>query len=916
MNSSINSLFYDIFSNEHDLDFFLNCIEKEKCDIKDKECKSEPWLKRLEQFYDDFLKTEEGLMFKKWLPTDYDKRSFIEEYMKWFCFFHYFQRKMKNVGNRILFKRLLFFQTLFLTKPFIFYIKRVLKLHYFYTYFVDLSRPKVYSLFKELEEFTCYFPWYSGFTILDKYDLRSGIDKSNDHMQQYINNLIEYKELYDIPDPDKLHLHRFVRFINFSDNIDSEIEHRELKKNLTDQIKNKIKAGEVLKLMDMKGLNCQKASPFSRSKYSGRIPIKDDLLVSICVNFCLQDILDKIVEDLREQDLPEIKSQFTIEKFDVIQRQNPYMKRFRENNYEDGYYFSPQMDLFALNKILEDLKKMNLETKKTVLRDLFQYFVKNNQDDNRNNIINFLYKNHKSTLKTSTNTLNISNLLKVIKDKEALSPKDVEDNQEWEKIKKFLRDNKILYKVNENFGDLFTHFAFRKNIPGQFSNFDYSFIGLKLSNLRYILKKIREYTDSSLMFYEIHQIAAFMPLEDYDEKVARERLRKTKNFFSSIIYIFATRIVTDKMSHFVEQKTTSDVTSRWAHALKTRIEFLKPIAQSLKEKFLDIELQDKKAGRNIVNILENRVKELSNIASLIYELSKDRISNYDILKGFEEFVTKYKENPESYSRRHLVEIIQESINTALVRIITDDVYSTYIAARRKCIKPEYITNMTVPKSKLSSRTNTMEIVESEDQGRLIFGDSGLSNVDRATMETFLEGIYKITTLGGTLDAEYDSDVRKNLNYFILEESKIREGETDKRFPMATMISMMLDEVLLNALKYFDCNKDGNRYVKIIIERPKMGFSTFNIGNGYILPVTIINSISPETMEEHIQRDLRKYRTGLQLIEMGLSLLQEESRDNWFKIENGKFFEFKVNIPVYLSGSNWTLEHKSKGGNKK
>jgi hypothetical protein len=912
MNTSITSLFNDIFSNEHELDFFLKCIEKKECDTTDKECQSEPWLKRLERFYDDFLKTEEGIEYKRWLPVDYDKHFFIEEYMKWFYFFHYFQRRIKAVGNRILFKRLLFFQPLFLTKPFIFYIKRILKLHYFYIYFVDLSKPTVYSLFKELKEFTCYFPWYSGFTLLDNYELERGIDQSNLHMQQYIDNLMEYKVLYDIPDGDKMHLHRFVRFIEFPGFADKEIEPGYLKKFLTEQIKKKIEEGEYLMLMDMGRLYCKRASPFSRSKYCGRFQITGEILVSISVNFCLQDILDKLLEDLREQDLPEIKSLFSNEKFDEIQKHNPYMRRFRENNYEDGYYFSPQTDLFALNKILEELKGMNTESQRTILRHLFRYFVENTQDGSGNKIINYLYKKHKNELKTAVSKLNLLKLLLIgtMKNKKELTAKDVEENQEWEKIHQFLQDYGILYEVRENLGNLLTHFVFRKNLPARFSNFDYSFIGLKLSNLRYILEKQREYTDSSLMFYEIHQTAAFMPLEDYDEKIVRQRVRKTKNFFSSFIHFFAARIVADKMTHFVQQKTTSDVTSRWAHALKTRIEFLKPTVRSLKGKFPGSALAQNSETRNVIGILENRVMELSKISILIYEFSKIKIENYDILKEFNEFVREFPKNPEGFTCRHLVEILQDSITTALVRIITDDVYSVYIEPRKKCLKHEFFTQREIPRSEGSSKGTIMEI-NPENQNKLIFGEDGLARIDRSSIDTFMQGLYKITGLEGKFEIQLGNELKEYLNYFILEESKI--GVSDKRFAMSSMIALLLDEILLNAFKYFDTNKDGERYIKVKID----GLAKPEKNKGYLLPVTIRNSIGEESKRGDVFRDIEKYRTGIESITMGLSLLQKEKRDAqrgqkyYFDIEDGKFFEYRLNIPVFLSGRDWTSEYQSK-----
>ena len=911
MNSSIHDLFNDIFSNEHDLDYFLNCMESEKCS-KDAECQSEPWLKRLGRFYDDFLRTEEGLEYRRWLPVPYNRDSFVDEYVKWFYFFHYFQKKVKIKGHIFLFKRLLFFQPLFLTKPFIFYIKRILRLNYFYTYFVDLNKPSVYSLFKELQDFTCYFPWYSGFTILDDYDLQKGLDKSNMHLQQCIINLVKYKEVYGIHDSDKNRFHKYVNFIDLENYKEEEIKPGNLLTRLFELIEKEIEPGEFLTKMERPV--CQKTTHFKYMLHPRFVSIKEQLLVSICVNFCLQDIMDKLMESLQEQDLPEMKSYFTIQKFNEIKNKNPYMRRFKKNNFEDSYYFSPEIDLFALNKILEDLDKVvDEEHQKSVLRDLFRYFVQNNQDGNKNNIINFLYKKYRGKLKADMNDPTILELLTESIEKENKkenSEERVEASEKWKKIRDFLQNEEILYEVTENFGNLLVPFAFRKDIDKQFSRFDYSFIGLKLSNLRYILDKHGEFTATSLMYHEIHQIAAFTPLENYDSEIAQQRLLRVKNFFSSFIHIFATHIVSDKMSHIVEQKTASDITSKWAHALKTRIEFLKPIARSLKEKFPDNEEEGNKEGRNVVNILENRIMDLSKTALLIYEFSKDIIGNYDFLKEFNGFVEDFKNSPESYTRRHLVEILQDSISTALVRIITDDVYSVYIEARKKCFKREYFTERKIPRSEGNANRTLMEL-NLENQNELIFGEKGISRIDRSTIGTFLEDLYNITQLKGKFTVECDNELTEFLNYFILEESTI--GGNDKRFPMSTMISLLFDEILLNALKYFDTNKDSETYVKINIEIPRYNFSGFRKGNGYLLPVTIKNSIGEEIKKENIHKDIRDYRTGIQSINMGFSMLQKEKKINYFNISDGKFFEYEFNIPVYLSGSDWASEYKSKGG---
>lgn len=539
MNSAMSNLFNDIFSNAFNFAFPADNREA-KLDIQLEQFWGVGG--RLVSFFDHFKATDDGKDFERWLPFQYSIDDFIKEYKRWFSFYYYFQFSLNRKKDlrednvtldefQIHFdQRLILFQPLFLTLPFIFYLKRVLKINYFYVYFVDFNEPSVYSVFKELKNFKCYFPWYSGFTLLGDFAIEKGIDKSNEHLEKYIKNFIRFTKI-NIP------FLEWVSFINLNDLTKETIFHNS--DNIDDNLSNKIL--EILKnkrvqLFENYITGIKKI--FTENNF-----LHKNLFFLVLLNNCFQDILDKLLEYVREKDLTPTNKIFTQDKLLEIMKKNAHMQRpnSQEKEYnEDVYYYSPETDLFAFHKIIN---KDYPDSVKPWIYQFLKKTISNNQDINRNLMLSFLYH----LKKYDGGKANIE-ILKMLEETFKSILKDKFSNTKPE-LEEFLAKEKNLKNINSNFMSILSPFIFRNNIEKEFARFDYGFIGLRMSDLRYILDSRKEFRNQSDVFYEIHGVFSFLPLETVSNELARKRNFRVKNFIGSFIDVFATKIVSQKMSN-------------------------------------------------------------------------------------------------------------------------------------------------------------------------------------------------------------------------------------------------------------------------------------------------------------------------------------------------------------------------------
>ncbi len=343
--------------------------------------------------------------------------------------------------------------------------------------------------------------------------------------------------------------------------------------------------------------------------------------------------------------------------------------------------------------------------------------------------------------------------------------------------------------------------------------------------------------------------------------------------------------------YYIKKKERSETTSKWAHALKTRIEFLKPLVKEVKK-------AKDEAGtlKNYIEILDLKIHELANLASAVHEITKENYNFAAIQKELKNY--NYSEN--SSGHNHINLLLQESIKTALCRVVTDSIYIDYRSAREKIIAEEYLTREESAQTVHAGGKNLPNVfLEKSDLQLFLFGDAdtrGMINYNAVDIHEFLSFLYRKTKFEGILSVEFKefSDEEKEIFNMYLTLPEIQT--VDIRFPFSAIVSLVVDEILLNAFKYFDKNDRGENYIKIIIHRPQEPLTDENIGKLMNMTITIRNTTNKNTSS---MKKSQKTSTGLNFIETCLRLFCESGADITDKEEDG-YVEYNLNLPIVSS----------------
>lgn len=344
--------------------------------------------------------------------------------------------------------------------------------------------------------------------------------------------------------------------------------------------------------------------------------------------------------------------------------------------------------------------------------------------------------------------------------------------------------------------------------------------------------------------------------------------------------------------YFIKKKERSETTSKWAHALKTRIEFLKPLVKEVKTA-----KDEAVTVKSYIEMLDLKIHELANLASAVHEITKENY-NFTVIK---KELNNYNYDESTTAHNHLNLLLQESMKTALSRVVTDHVYMDYQRAREKIVADNYLTRQEGARTIHEDERNLPRIfLEKSNMQRFLFGTAdsqGMINYNAIHIHDFLQFLYKKTKFEGIFNVEFmgfSEEEKENFNrYLTLPEIQ----SVDIRFPFSALVSLMVDEIFLNAFKYFEKNELGENFIKVIIHKPEVPLTRENIGKLMDLTITIRNTTDKNT--NRILKNSQKTSTGLNFIKMCLKLFSENAEDV-FMITEDRYCEYNLSLPVVFS----------------
>lgn len=343
---------------------------------------------------------------------------------------------------------------------------------------------------------------------------------------------------------------------------------------------------------------------------------------------------------------------------------------------------------------------------------------------------------------------------------------------------------------------------------------------------------------------------------------------------------------------FIKNKERSETTSKWAHALKTRIEFVKPLVKELKTA-----QNDAGSIKNYIEILDLKTHELANLASAVFEITKDKYNADTIKKELDQYIYQ-KNHPE---HKHFNLLLQESIKTALCRVVTDNVFIDYRSAREKIIAEDYLTREEGSRTIHKGERNQPRIfLEKNSLQKFLFGtemEQGMIGYNAEHIQEFLRFLYSRTKFESIFSVEFEGFSEEENAFFNKHITLPEIQNTEIRFPFSAIVSLMVDEILLNAFKYFEKNDLGENFIKIIINHPELSINRESIGKLMYFILTIRNTTDKYTSRK--MQKSEKTSTGLNFIKMCLKLFSANA-DNLFKIVDDKYIEYNLKLPIVFS----------------